>query len=108
MDILPPALIDISISIDTAYEVFDKFLLAPELETGADSLRDIYQNFLVGAVGVVIFLDQKKDIVNVDFDLADKLGLEDEVIIDILLFSGFAATPLVPEIQIGAGRKPCV
>ncbi len=56
----------------------------------------------------MIFLDQKKDIVNVDFDLADKLGLEDEVIIDILLFSGFAAAPLVPEIQIWAGRKPCV
>ena len=50
----------------------------------------------------MIFLHQQEDIVNVDFHLADQLGLEDEVIIDFFLVPRFPAAPFVPQIEIVA------
>ncbi len=60
----------------------DEVALVAQLVAGGDGAFDVTNDYLVGAVGVVVLLHQHQDVVDVDVDLLQKLDLEDEIVVD--------------------------
>ena len=76
--------------VDTGDEGLDKLFLAAELGRGIDRLADRYKQLLILAVPVMVFSNEQEYVIDIDLYLADELGLEDDVVVDILLLADLA------------------
>ena len=86
-------------------ELLDELLLVAKVGTRLDALDDLDDNLLVGAVALVVLVDEHEDVGDIDLHLLDELDLELDVVVDVLLLDAAAtlAAHLVAEGEVPAG-----
>ena len=70
-DEFAPVFVHVGGEVDAFDEVFNQFFFAAEVDACVDGFLDGDEDFFVFAVAFVVFCDEEKDVVDVDFHLLD-------------------------------------
>ena len=81
-------------------EAFDEFPLVAEFGACVDGLADFDDDFLILKVTVVVGMDEKEYVVNIDFHLLDKFHLKYDVIVDVFFFNFVCTAILLVQVYI--------
>ena len=94
---------DVIYFVDSCNKSFNECFLAAKLRTGINCLIDGNKHFLILTVGIVILLNEHKDIVDIYFYLLDKFYFKDNIINNVCAFSLLtSAFPLITKVLVSS------
>lgn len=93
---------DIIHIINSSNKGFNELFLAAQFRAGIHSFLNGDENLLVITVGIMVFLHQHQDVIDIDFNLADQFNLKNDVVGDVLFLALCTVYPLIPQILIPA------